>query len=157
MVGGIQTAGVSCRVALVCSMQVLKLPDLMCGVVFICGSSAQPPTAFPLPAAGTSFAAQPTPGLGPVLPPAFPETAQPPRPITPVGYGGYHPHSGQDLGYSSQPQEPTPAPSTAPSYQVPARPFSAQHQSFLENMDSLEQKQTIQDRPSPSSCFHPCP
>ncbi|XP_047633468.1 zinc finger RNA-binding protein 2 isoform X2 [Phacochoerus africanus] len=79
--------------------------------------SAQPPTAFPLPAAGTSFAAQPTPGLGPVLPPAFPETAQPPRPITPVGYGGYHPHSGQDLSYGSQPQEPTPAPSTAPSYQ----------------------------------------
>uniref|UniRef100_A0A8C3YJ40 Zinc finger RNA binding protein 2 n=1 Tax=Catagonus wagneri TaxID=51154 RepID=A0A8C3YJ40_9CETA len=111
-------------------------PDLMRGVVFICGSSAQPPTAFPLPAAGASFAAQPTPGLGPALPPAFPETSQPPGPVTPVGYGGYHPHFGQDLGYGSQLQEPTPAPSTAPSYQVPARPFSGQHQSFCENMDT---------------------
>ncbi|XP_010826750.1 PREDICTED: zinc finger RNA-binding protein 2 [Bison bison bison] len=54
----------------------------------------------------------PAPGLGPALIP-FPEAAPPPGP----GYSGYQPHSGQDLGYSTQPQEPTPAATTAPSYQ----------------------------------------
>ncbi|XP_060001579.1 zinc finger RNA-binding protein 2 isoform X4 [Lagenorhynchus albirostris] len=78
--------------------------------------SAQPPMTFPVPAAGTSLAVQPAPGLGPALIP-FPEAAQPPRPITPAGYGGYQPHPGQDLGYGGQPQEPVPAATTAPSYQ----------------------------------------
>ncbi|XP_067590315.1 zinc finger RNA-binding protein 2 isoform X5 [Pseudorca crassidens] len=78
--------------------------------------SAQPPMTFPVPAAGTSLAVQPAPGLGPALIP-FPEAAQPPRPITPAGYGGYQPHPGQDLGYRGQPQEPVPAATTAPSYQ----------------------------------------
>ncbi|XP_033256635.2 zinc finger RNA-binding protein 2 [Orcinus orca] len=78
--------------------------------------SAQPLMAFPVPAAGTSLAVQPAPGLGPALIP-FPEAAQPPRPITPAGYGGYQPHPGQDLGYGGQPQEPLPAATTAPSYQ----------------------------------------
>ncbi|XP_066889198.1 zinc finger RNA-binding protein 2 isoform X8 [Kogia breviceps] len=78
--------------------------------------SAQPPMAFPLPAAGTSLAVQPAPGLGPALIP-FPEAAQLPRPITPVGYGGYQPHPGQDLSYGGQPQEPVPAATTALSYQ----------------------------------------
>uniref|UniRef100_A0A8C6FXW7 Zinc finger RNA binding protein 2 n=1 Tax=Moschus moschiferus TaxID=68415 RepID=A0A8C6FXW7_MOSMO len=79
---------------------------------------------FPLPAAGASLSTQPAPGLGPALIP-FPEAAQPPGP----GYSGYQPHSGQDLGYSTQPQEPMPAATTAPSYQVsatclcPAWPF----------------------------------
>lgn len=92
--------------------------------VFICGSSVPPPSAFPLPAAGASLPTQPAPGLGPALIP-FPEAAQPLGP----GYSGYQPHSGQDLGYSTQPQEPMPAATTAPSYQVsatclcPARPF----------------------------------
>nr|XP_058915999.1 zinc finger RNA-binding protein 2 isoform X4 [Kogia breviceps] len=72
--------------------------------------------AFPLPAAGTSLAVQPAPGLGPALIP-FPEAAQLPRPITPVGYGGYQPHPGQDLSYGGQPQEPVPAATTALSYQ----------------------------------------
>ncbi|KAF4014769.1 hypothetical protein G4228_006806, partial [Cervus hanglu yarkandensis] len=62
-------------------------------VVFICGSSVPPPSAFPLPAAGASLSTQPAPGLGPALIP-FPEAAQPPGP----GYSGYQPHSGQDLG-----------------------------------------------------------
>nr|XP_031292803.1 zinc finger RNA-binding protein 2 isoform X1 [Camelus dromedarius] len=79
--------------------------------------SAQPPTAFPLLAAGASFATPSAPGLGPALTPTFPEATQPSRPVTPTGYSGYQPYSGQDLGYSSQPQEPAPAPSTAPSYQ----------------------------------------
>lgn len=114
-------------------MQVLECQGLtLLGCLFICGSSAQPPMAFPVPAAGTSLAVQPAPGLGPALIP-FPEAAQPPRPITPAGYGGYQPHPGQDLGYGGQPQEPVPAATTAPSYQVSARLFSAQHQSFLEN------------------------
>ncbi|XP_057396457.1 zinc finger RNA-binding protein 2-like [Balaenoptera acutorostrata] len=78
--------------------------------------SAQPPMAFPLPAAGTSLAMQPAPGLGPALIP-FPEAAQPPRPTTPAGYGGYQPHPSQDLGHGGQPQEPVPAATTAPSYQ----------------------------------------
>nr|XP_020750991.1 zinc finger RNA-binding protein 2 isoform X5 [Odocoileus virginianus texanus] len=80
--------------------------------VFICGSSVPPPSAFPLPAAGASLSTQPAPGLGPALIP-FPEAAQPPGP----GYSGYQPHSSQDLGYSTQPQEPMPAATTAPSYQ----------------------------------------
>ncbi|XP_055287401.1 zinc finger RNA-binding protein 2 [Moschus berezovskii] len=74
--------------------------------------SVPPPSAFPLPAAGASLSTQPAPGLGPALIP-FPEAAQPPGP----GYSGYQPHSGQDLGYSTQPQEPMPAATTAPSYQ----------------------------------------
>ncbi|XP_028342584.1 zinc finger RNA-binding protein 2-like isoform X3 [Physeter macrocephalus] len=103
--------------AFLCSMQVLECQDLtLPGSLFICGSSAQPPMASPLPAAGTSLAVQPAPGLGPALIP-FPEAAQLPRPITPVGYGGYQPHPGQDLGYGGQPQEPVPAATTALSYQ----------------------------------------
>uniref|UniRef100_A0A8C6AKE6 Zinc finger RNA binding protein 2 n=1 Tax=Monodon monoceros TaxID=40151 RepID=A0A8C6AKE6_MONMO len=99
-------------------MQVLECQGLtLLGCLFICGSSAQPPMAFPVPAAGTSLAVQPAPGLGPALIP-FPEAAQPPRPITPAGYGGYQPHPGQDLGYGGQPQEPVPAATMAPSYQV---------------------------------------
>ncbi|XP_040097542.1 zinc finger RNA-binding protein 2 [Oryx dammah] len=74
--------------------------------------SVPPPSAFPLPAAGASLSTQPAPGLGPALIP-FPEAAQPPGP----GYSGYQPHSSQDLGYSTQPQEPMPAATTAPSYQ----------------------------------------
>ncbi|XP_042833679.1 zinc finger RNA-binding protein 2 isoform X4 [Panthera tigris] len=72
--------------------------------VFICGSSAQPPMAFPLPATGASLAP------GPAATPTFPAAARPPGPVGVAGYGGYQP-------CPSWPPEPAPAPSAAPSYQ----------------------------------------
>ncbi|XP_072577870.1 zinc finger RNA-binding protein 2 isoform X11 [Vulpes vulpes] len=73
-------------------------------------SSAQPPMAFPLPTAGASLASGPAAGMGPTMTPPFPAATQPPGPVTPAGYGGYQLHS-------SQPQEPTLAPTMASSYQ----------------------------------------
>ncbi|XP_035971952.2 zinc finger RNA-binding protein 2 isoform X3 [Halichoerus grypus] len=72
--------------------------------------STQPPMAFPLPTAGASLATGPAAGMGPALTPPFPAAAPPPMPVTPAGYGGYQLRS-------SQPQEPAPAHTMAPSYQ----------------------------------------
>ncbi|KAB0396903.1 hypothetical protein E2I00_009818, partial [Balaenoptera physalus] len=110
--------------------KVLECRDLtLPGSVFICGSSAQPPMAFPLPAAGTSLAMQPAPGLGPALIP-FPKAAQPPRPITPAGgcacspgpqgaYGGIGYNQVQPLpqvptAEAGQPASASPSASTYP-------------------------------------------
>uniref|UniRef100_A0A8D2DXT3 Zinc finger RNA binding protein 2 n=1 Tax=Sciurus vulgaris TaxID=55149 RepID=A0A8D2DXT3_SCIVU len=82
-----------------------------------CDSSTQPPTAFPLPASGASYSVQPTSGMDPSANLAFAPAAQPPSPGAPAGYGCYQPHSGQEFGYSSRPQEPVPGPSSAPTYQ----------------------------------------
>ncbi|XP_070478678.1 zinc finger RNA-binding protein 2 isoform X2 [Equus przewalskii] len=82
--------------------------------------SALLPSASPLPAAGATSTTQPAPGMGPTATPTLPKAAQPPRPVVPAGCSGYQPHSGQDSCYSSRPQEPTPAPTTTPSFQVPA-------------------------------------
>ncbi|XP_018871866.3 zinc finger RNA-binding protein 2 isoform X2 [Gorilla gorilla gorilla] len=71
--------------------------------------SAQPPT-LPLPTAGASYTAQPTPGMDPAVNPAFP-------PAAPAGYGGYQPHSSQDFAYGSRPQEPVPTATTMATYQ----------------------------------------
>ncbi|KAM5230340.1 zinc finger RNA-binding protein 2 isoform 2-T2 [Hipposideros larvatus] len=80
--------------------------------------STQLPMAFPLPAAGASFASQTALGMVPTVTPPFPPTAmQPPRTGSPAGYGGYQPHSIQDFDYGSGPLEPVPAPTTVPSYQ----------------------------------------
>lgn len=77
--------------------------------------------AFPLPAAGASFTAQPVPGMGPAVTLPFLSTAtQSPRSGGPAGYDGHQPHSIQDFDYDSGPQEPAPTPTTAPSYQVSA-------------------------------------
>ncbi|XP_047387719.1 LOW QUALITY PROTEIN: zinc finger RNA-binding protein 2 [Sciurus carolinensis] len=80
-------------------------------------SSTQPPTAFPLPASGASYSVQPAPGMDPSANLAFAPAAQPSSPGAPAGYGCYQPHSGQEFGYSSRPQEPVPGPSSAPTYQ----------------------------------------
>lgn len=88
------------------------------GFCVCCGSSVQPPMAFPLPAAGAGFDAQLVPGMGPTETPPLPPTAtQPPRSDGPAGYGGYQPHSVQDFDYGSG---PAPVPATAHSYQVSA-------------------------------------
>uniref|UniRef100_F7CHA4 Zinc finger RNA binding protein 2 n=1 Tax=Equus caballus TaxID=9796 RepID=F7CHA4_HORSE len=79
--------------------------------------SALLPSASPLPAAGATSTTQPAPGMGPTATPTLPKAAQPPRPVVPAGCSGYQPHSGQDSCYSSRPQEPTPAPTTTPSFQ----------------------------------------
>ncbi|XP_066108772.1 zinc finger RNA-binding protein 2 [Saccopteryx bilineata] len=42
---------------------------------------------------------------------------QPPRSSSPAGYGGYQSRSIQDFDYGSGPLEPTPTPTTTPSYQ----------------------------------------
>uniref|UniRef100_A0A8C0QIX3 DZF domain-containing protein n=3 Tax=Canis lupus familiaris TaxID=9615 RepID=A0A8C0QIX3_CANLF len=95
----------------VCSTVVLlRIHLTQPAVVFICGSSAQPPMAFPLPTAGASLASGPAAGMGPTMTPPFPAATQPPGPVTPAGYGGYQLHS-------SQPQEPALAPTMASSYQ----------------------------------------
>ncbi|XP_012584870.1 PREDICTED: zinc finger RNA-binding protein 2 [Condylura cristata] len=70
--------------------------------------SAQPPLAFPLPAAGASFPTQPA-----IL--TFPPAAQSPRPLASAGHSGYQPYSGQDISYSSQGLAPVS--SVASSYQ----------------------------------------
>ncbi|XP_077889603.1 zinc finger RNA-binding protein 2 isoform X3 [Ictidomys tridecemlineatus] len=80
-------------------------------------SSTQPPPAFPLPASGASYSVQPAPGMDPSVNLAFAPAAQPPSPGAAAGYGCYQPHSGQDLGYNNQPQEPIPGPTSAPTYQ----------------------------------------
>uniref|UniRef100_A0A8C0L1A3 Zinc finger RNA binding protein 2 n=1 Tax=Canis lupus dingo TaxID=286419 RepID=A0A8C0L1A3_CANLU len=96
----------------VCSTVVLlRIHLTQPAVVFICGSSAQPPMAFPLPTAGASLASGPAAGMGPTMTPPFPAATQPPGPVTPAGYGGYQLHS-------SQPQEPALAPTMASSYQA---------------------------------------
>uniref|UniRef100_A0A8D2DXY3 Zinc finger RNA binding protein 2 n=1 Tax=Sciurus vulgaris TaxID=55149 RepID=A0A8D2DXY3_SCIVU len=87
----------------------------------------QPPTAFPLPASGASYSVQPTSGMDPSANLAFAPAAQPPSPGAPAGYGCYQPHSGQEFGYSSRPQEPVPGPSSAPTYQVPQRDHGGRH------------------------------
>ncbi|XP_048668141.1 zinc finger RNA-binding protein 2 isoform X6 [Marmota marmota marmota] len=83
----------------------------------LAGPSTQPPPAFPLPASGASYSMQPAPGMDPSVNLAFAPAAQPPSPGAPAGYGCYQPHSGQDLGYNNQPQEPVPGPTSAPTYQ----------------------------------------
>uniref|UniRef100_A0A8C9AHB3 Zinc finger RNA binding protein 2 n=1 Tax=Prolemur simus TaxID=1328070 RepID=A0A8C9AHB3_PROSS len=56
---------------------------------------------------GTSWSAA---GMGPAAGQALP-------PATPVRYGGYQPHMGQDFAHSSQRQEPSPAPTAAATFQ----------------------------------------
>ncbi|KAM9244493.1 zinc finger RNA-binding protein 2 isoform 2-T2 [Dugong dugon] len=85
------------------------------GFVFLCGSSTQPPTAFPYPDTGASYTTPSTPGMAPTVAPAFPPATQPPGPIAPAGYAGYQPHTSQDFSYGSRSQEPTLA--AAPTYQ----------------------------------------
>lgn len=104
-----------------CSTQLLyRAPSNAAGLL-CCGSSTQPPMAYPLPAAGASFTTQPAPGMGPAMTLPFPSTAiQPPRSGGPAGCDGHQPHSIQDFDYDGGFLEPTPTPTTAPSYQVSA-------------------------------------
>nr|XP_019599769.1 PREDICTED: zinc finger RNA-binding protein 2 isoform X2 [Rhinolophus sinicus] len=98
--------------------------------------STQLSMAFPLPAAGASFAAQTTPGMIPTVTPPFPPmTTQPPRPSGPAGYGEYQPHSIQDFDYGSGPPEPAPTPTTAPSYQDSYGPRPSTAASTYENKE----------------------
>lgn len=92
------------------------------------GSSTQPSSAFPVPAAGPSYAMQSTPGTENTTSRALAPATQPPAPGggVPVGYGCSQPHASQDSASSSRPPGPVPVATAASTHQVLQRHFMQQ-------------------------------
>uniref|UniRef100_A0A8C3XNK2 Zinc finger RNA binding protein 2 n=1 Tax=Chelydra serpentina TaxID=8475 RepID=A0A8C3XNK2_CHESE len=63
------------------------------------------------------YTVQQAPGVAHTVTPSYAPTVQAARPVATAAYGAYQSHSGQDYGYGTRQQEPTPQPTTTPNYQ----------------------------------------
>ncbi|XP_044854537.1 zinc finger RNA-binding protein 2 isoform X1 [Mauremys mutica] len=79
--------------------------------------STQPATAYSHPTTVASYTVQQAPGVAHTVTPSYAPTVQAARPVATAAYGAYQSHSGQDYGYGTRQQEPTPQPTTTPNYQ----------------------------------------
>uniref|UniRef100_A0A8C0IT15 Zinc finger RNA binding protein 2 n=1 Tax=Chelonoidis abingdonii TaxID=106734 RepID=A0A8C0IT15_CHEAB len=85
--------------------------------LFVLSFSTQPVTAYSHPTTVASYTVQQAPGVAHTVTPSYAPTVQAARPVATAAYGAYQSHSGQDYGYGTRQQEPTPQPTTTPNYQ----------------------------------------